>query len=130
MFTLEQIQEAHSHVKSGVDFPAYVQDIIKLGVRSYDIYVTDGHAEYVGLNDYRIQSEPKYEALNISNVSNTEQFKDDLEAHQCGETDYMTFCKHAAQTGVVKWTVDTDTMTCTYYDENENKMIEEIIPAK
>lgn len=32
MFTVEQIKTAHSKVKSGADFPAYIQDIKKLGV--------------------------------------------------------------------------------------------------
>jgi hypothetical protein len=32
MFAVEQIKTAHSKVKSGADFPAYIQDIKKLGV--------------------------------------------------------------------------------------------------
>ncbi len=43
MFTVEQIKTAHSKVKSGADFPAYIQDINKLGVASYETFVTDGH---------------------------------------------------------------------------------------
>ncbi|MGF7024877.1 MULTISPECIES: DUF1398 domain-containing protein [Sphingobacterium] len=31
MFTIEQIEAAHSNVKSGADFPAYIRDIKKLG---------------------------------------------------------------------------------------------------
>lgn len=31
MFTIEQIKTAHSQVKSGADFPAYIQEIKKLG---------------------------------------------------------------------------------------------------
>lgn len=33
MFTIEQIKEAHSKVKSGADFPNYIQDLIILGVK-------------------------------------------------------------------------------------------------
>ena len=36
MFTVEQIQEAHSKVKSGADFPKYIQDIKKLGVDAFE----------------------------------------------------------------------------------------------
>ena len=32
MFTIQQIKDAHSKVKSGADFPQYMQDIIALGV--------------------------------------------------------------------------------------------------
>jgi hypothetical protein len=42
MFTVEQIKTAHGKVKSGADFPAYIQDIKKLGVTSYETFVTDG----------------------------------------------------------------------------------------
>jgi uncharacterized protein YbcV (DUF1398 family) len=34
--------------------------------------------------------------------------------HQQGKTDFPTFCKHAAETGVEKWRVDISQMTCTY----------------
>ncbi len=43
MFTLEQIKSAHSKVKSGADFPNYIQDLINLGIKSYHTYVSDGH---------------------------------------------------------------------------------------
>ena len=32
MFTLEQIKLAHSKVKSGADFPAYIKELKALGV--------------------------------------------------------------------------------------------------
>lgn len=44
MFTEAQIKHAHSKVQSGADFPAYIQEIISLGVISYDVYVADGHS--------------------------------------------------------------------------------------
>ena len=38
MFTIAQIKEAHSRVKSGADFPTYIQDLIELGVKGYDTF--------------------------------------------------------------------------------------------
>ncbi len=38
MFQLTDIKDAHSKVKSGADFPNYVQDLIKLGVKKYETY--------------------------------------------------------------------------------------------
>jgi hypothetical protein len=32
MVTIEQIKQAHNKVKSGADFPKYIQEIKKLGV--------------------------------------------------------------------------------------------------
>lgn len=128
-FELKEIKEAHSKVKSGADFPNYVQDLIKLGVKKYDTYVCDGHTLYFGDNNYQIQSEPKYSELDIANIGDNEKFRHYLKIHQQGQTDYPTFCNHSAEAGVEKWTIDMSEMTCTYYDKSGNKMLEEIIPT-
>jgi uncharacterized protein YbcV (DUF1398 family) len=129
MFQLAQIKHAHAKVKSGADFPAYVQDLIQLGVVSYDTFVTDGHTLFTGADNYTIESEPKYSPLDIAQISDAEKFKQYLQMHQQGRTDYPTFCNHAAESGVEKWTVDMNAMTCTYYDKSNNKMLEEKIPT-
>ncbi len=35
MFDLKEIKEAHAKVKTGADFPRFVQELIKLGVKKY-----------------------------------------------------------------------------------------------
>lgn len=129
MFQLKDIKEAHSKVKSGADFPAYIQTLIKLGVKKYDTYVSDGHSIFFGDANYQLISEPKYSKLTIANISDKERFKYYLKSHQRGQTDYSTFCNHSAETGVEKWTVDMDDMTCIYYDKAKSKMLEEKIPT-
>lgn len=52
MFTVEQIKAAHSKVKSGADFPSYIREIKALGVTHYEAYVTDGHIDYHGSQNY------------------------------------------------------------------------------
>lgn len=126
-FELKEIKEAHSRVKSGADFPAYVQDLIGLGVKKYDTHVCDGHSVFFGADGYQIKSKPKYAKLRIANISDKERFKHYLKNHQRGQTDYPTFCNQSAETGVDKWTVDMDQMTCTYYDKSNSKMLEEQI---
>ncbi len=129
MFTINEIKEAHSKVKSGADFPNYIQDLIALGVKNYTTFVTDGHSEYFGEEGSKIQSEAKYAKLKIEDYSNPEQFKKYLKIHQEGQTDYMAFCKHSAETGVECWKVDLEEMTCTYYDDSMVKMHTEKIPG-
>lgn len=34
MFTVEQIETAHDKVKTGADFPNYIQEIKQMGVKS------------------------------------------------------------------------------------------------
>lgn len=129
MFTISQIKDAHSNVKSGSDFPKYIQELIKLGVKKYDIYVCDGHGEYFGTNNFETKSEAKYTLLTVAETSDTGKFKQYLKIHQEGQTDYMTFCNHSAECGVQKWTVNTTEMTCTYYDQQGKEMLMETIPG-
>ena len=129
MFTLEQIKTAHAKVKSGADFPNYIQDLIGLGVTFYKTFVSDGHTEYLGNQEYRIASDPVYDVFIIASESNRTDFQNDLKAHQQGQTDYRTFCKDCARSGIAKWTVDLQKRTCTYYDLSENEMLIERIPG-
>lgn len=129
MFTLQQIHDAHAKVKSGADFPQYMQDSIALGVTSFETFVFDNHTNYYGKDNFKITSEGFSETLIIANESNIEQFKRDLKAHQQGKTDYMTFLNDCAKSGVEKWVVVMDTMTCSYYDKTGNEMVVEVIPS-
>lgn len=129
MFTIQQIHDAHSKVKSGADFPKYIQDIIALGVTSFETFVFDNHTDYFGKDNFQTSSEGFSETLTIANESNIEQFQSDLKSHQQGNTDYMTFLKDCAKSGVEKWIVVMDKMTCSYYDKNGNEMLVEKIPT-
>mgnify|MGYP003411386591 FL=1 len=129
MFTIDQLKEANLKVQSGADFPAYVQDLIKLGVVSYDTFVKDGHTSFFGNNNFQLNTEEKYPPIEVSDKTDSEKFKTNLKAHQLGQTHYLSFCKHAAESGVDKWTVDTHALTCTYFDQKENKILTESIPA-
>ena len=128
MFTVEQIKDAHSKVKSGADFPAYIQNLKKLGVTNYETFVSDGHTDYFGANNYQTSTTAKYGNLEIAHTSDTEQFKADLKDHQQGKTDYLTFCNDCAKSGMEKWEVSIDKMTCTYYDKARNEILVEEIP--
>lgn len=125
MFTVEQIKAAHSKVKSGADFPAYIQDIKKLGVTYYETFVRDGHTDYYGENDCKTNSPARYEPLDIADSVNIEQFKKDLKEHQQGKTDYPTFIKMCATFGIEKWNVCMNKMTCTYHDKAGNAILVE-----
>jgi len=128
MFTLQQIQQVHSKVKSGADFPAYVRDLKQLGLGGYVAFVSDGNTTYFGNNDFEITSPTKYEALQISQNLDKKQFASDLKAHQQGKTDFLAFCKDCAKSGINKWILDFNKMTCVYFDLEENEVLTEEIP--
>lgn len=128
MFTVQQIEDAHQKVQSGADFPKYIQEIKGFGVKSFITFVKDSHTEYFGENDFTTCSKPKYDDLEISKTTDSEKFKTQLKAHQQGKTDYFAFCKDCAETGIEKWIVDLNKMTCIYYDKSGNEILVEQIP--
>ncbi len=129
MFTIEQIKEAHAKVKSGADFPKYIQELKALGLVSYDNYVSDGHTLYRGAGGFSLVSDAKYPAMEVADTASVERLQHALIIHQQGQTDYPTFCKQAVEAGVERWTVNTVEMTCTYFDKAGNAMVVEEIPA-
>ena len=128
MFTAEQIEAAHSTVKTGADFPKYIQEIKVMGVMAFETWVKDSHTKYFGADDFRALSKPMYKDMVIAESSNKDRFKHYLKIHQQGETDYLTFCGHCAETGIEKWFVCLDKMTCTYYDKAGKEILIEQIP--
>lgn len=127
-FTVAQIEAEHKKVKSGADFPQYIRDIIKLGVSSFQTFVIDSHSIYSAADGYLVASAPQYENLTISSKTDKDLFMTYLHQHQQGQSDYFTFCMQCATTGVEKWTVDLNKMTCTYYDKANQEILVENIP--
>jgi uncharacterized protein YbcV (DUF1398 family) len=128
-FTLDQLKTAHAKVKSGADFPTYIQEISKLGVESYETFVTDGHTVFNGAFQFQITSAPKYTPLEISDATNPAQFTTQLKIHQNGGSDYLSFIRQCAENGVEKWMVSIKDMTCTYYDKTGDVVLIETIPT-
>lgn len=128
MFTIEQIQSAEAKVKSGADFPNFIQEIKLMGVVRNDVFVINGMSVYYGEGDHTVQGAPAYEDLIIEETSSVEELKEALKVHQNGATDYMTFCRQIAVAGVEKWVTDLNEMTVTYLDSAGNEMVVEHIP--
>ena len=129
MLTIEQIRAAHSKVKSGADFPSYVQEMKGLGVTAYEHYVTDGHIKYYGANGFTISAPAKWAAREVAANGDTAKLQHALTIHQQGQTDYPTFCIQSAEAGVEKWVVDMAKMLCIYYDKAGTEMVVEMIPT-
>ena len=128
-FTLEAIRMAHAKVKTGADFPAYIEEIKQLGITHYNSYVEDGHIDYSGDNNHQVTAPTKYGRLHIAGKSNIDAFKADLAAHQQGKTSFLTFCSDCAKSGIERWSVDINKMTCTYYVKAGNAVLVEEIPG-
>lgn len=128
MFTLQQLKDAHARVKTGADFPRYIQEIKALGLLTYEFMVADGAVIYYGSNGHEVMAPAFYGPFAINNTSSAQKLKHTITIHQQGQTDFMTFCQQAADAGVEKWVIDTRAMLCTYYDLQGNALVAEPIP--
>lgn len=129
MFTLAQIEAAHSNVESGKGFPAFAKAVQEMGVSTFETYVEDGSTTYKAKDGSQVTSAQQYAPLLIFGIVNPEKFLADLRNHQQGNTDFFQFCKDCADSGVFKWIVDLEAKTCTYYDSEGKGIFEEKIPS-
>lgn len=128
MYTLEQIRAVHAKVKSGADFPAYVQELKELGMSSYEHFVCDGHTQYNAVDGSILKADAKWPARAIAANCDVEKFEEVVRDHQAGGSDYMTICIESAKLGVNKWIVDMQEMVCIYYDKSGDRVLTEDIP--
>lgn len=128
IFTIEEIEKAHEKVKTGAGFPGFIREIRSLGVERFETRVADGRTVYFGEDGFTKESGAVYTGLKIAAKVDKDEFVSCLHIHQQGHTDYLTFCRHCAETGVDKWVVDLNRKSCTYYDLDENIVLEEQIP--
>ncbi|MGN0020662.1 MAG: DUF1398 domain-containing protein [Sphingobacterium hotanense] len=129
MFTIQQIDDAHAKVKTGADFPKYIQEIKELGVTAFDFLVSNGVEVYYGEEPFKAHSSAKYDPLNINENLNAQQFAKELKEHQEGKTDFPYFVKMCAVNGIASWKVDLEEYTCTYFDLEGEEVLQEEIPG-
>lgn len=127
-FTLEQMKAAHARVKSGADFPQYIQEIKALGLKRYIFDVTDGTVTYYGESGHQVAASAIYDPKTINPVASPDELKHIIAIHQQGKTGFATFCEQAAGAGVKRWVIDTERMLCLYEDTAGKEMVAEPIP--
>ena len=127
MFSLEQINHAHDRKGSAATLPAYVRALKSIGVETYTSYLSDGHSAYSGRDGYTVESPALHEQLTIADTSNREQFLEHLDLHNQQKTTYMEMSRGLAESGIEKWTVDTNAMTMTFLDKAGKVMLIEAI---
>lgn len=126
MFSIEQINEIHDRLGRAETLADYVRALHAIGVETYDSYVTDGHSEYFG-NEQCVASSPAHDRLDIADTSDRDAFLEHLRLHNEHKTTYVEMSKGLADSGIEKWTVDTTTMTMSFYDKTGNALLVERI---
>ncbi|MCG2613425.1 DUF1398 domain-containing protein [Terrimonas sp. NA20] len=128
-FSLEQLKAAHAKVKTGADFPKYIQEIKSLGLLTYEYDVRTGATIYFGTNGHTVNAVGWYsEPITVQAEKNAAVVADAIRRHQQGGSNFLTFCREVAAAGVASWQIDTRNMLCRYLDLNGNELVTEPIP--
>ena len=127
MLTIEQLDDLHARLGSARTFLQYVLALKALGVERYDSYLADGHSEYFGRDGQAVVSPTVHEALPVAESGQRETFLEHLRRHEQRQTTYLEMSRGLAESGIEKWTVDTNSMTMTFYDKAGGEMLVEQI---
>lgn len=122
MFTLQLINNIHTKLGKQTSLKEYLIALREIGVDNYSSFVTDGHSEYFGKDGHSVISPPEHEEYRVAGTSDREQFLHHLSLHEEGKTNYFEMSKGLAESGIEKWTFDTEAMTIAYYDKDGNEM--------
>src|ERR1700729_2963072 len=117
MFTLEQIDDVHARLGRASTFAEYLKALRQLGVKRFDSYLVDGHSEYFG-DGQKLVSAPVHEILSVVRTVDRDKCLEHLGRHERGETTYLEMSKGLAESGIAKWTADTQQMTMAYCDSS------------
>jgi uncharacterized protein YbcV (DUF1398 family) len=125
VFTLEQINDIHDRLGNADTLVQYLQALNAIGVERADSFIVDGHSVHVGENGHTVVTAPAHETLTISETSSREGLIEHLRLHSEGTTSYVEMSKGLAESGVERWSFDTNRLTIAYYDKAGNKMLVE-----
>jgi uncharacterized protein YbcV (DUF1398 family) len=66
-----------------------------------------------------------HDVLSVAETGQCEAFLHHLRRHEQGQTTYLEMSRGLAQSGIEKWTVDTNRMTMTFSDQAGQVMLVE-----
>ena len=125
MFTIEQIDDIHDRLGTAETLAQYLQALNAIGVERGDSFIADGHSEYFGKNGYKVVGAAVHEKLTIAATSSRDALLEHLSLHNQGKTSYLDMSKGLADSGIEKWTFDTNRMTIAYFDRAGNELLVE-----
>jgi uncharacterized protein YbcV (DUF1398 family) len=101
-----------------------------MGVRGYDLFLSDRHAQYFGKQRFAVQEEAKYPEYTIAPSWNKARFENIMSNYSERRLNHVSFYEQLAMVGVEKLALDFKKMTRTYYDVQGNVLhVEELRKA-
>ncbi len=127
MFTLEQIDAIHDRLGRQHTLVQYLRALNAIGVERSDSFIVDGHSEHFGRGGEKVVTPPAHEVLTIAGTSSRDGLVEALALHGQGKTSYVEMSKGLAESGVEKWSFDTNALTIAYYDKAGNELLVEAV---
>jgi uncharacterized protein YbcV (DUF1398 family) len=127
MFTLEQINDVHDRLGNQETLADYLRALKAIGVVRSDSFIVDGHSEHFGKDGHKVITAAAHERLTIAGTGDRQGLHTQLGLHSEGKTSYVEMSKGLADSGVEKWSFDTNLLTITYFDRAGNELLTEAI---
>jgi len=124
-FTFEQIDEIHNQLGSADSLPEYARALNSIGVVSYDSFVTDGHSDFFGKDGFRVSSPSYHDSFVVAEQSDNALFQKYMKLAEAGKIGYEEMSKGFAESGIEKWTMDTEALTFAYSDKSGQTLLVE-----
>lgn len=112
--------------ESNGDFKILVNNLKSMGIKSFKTFASNGNSIYLTNNNESLYDDSNLFDFNIGKL-NKDNFLSELIKHQNGKTDFPTWLKETANSGIYYWVVDINEMVCSYFDLNDNIIYTEII---
>lgn len=115
-------------IQANGNFGVLVESYLEYGIVRFQTCAATAKSIYFDAEGNRVYDENDIFNFEIGQL-NVEQFKADLLDHQQGLTDFPTWLKLTAGSGIGYWIVDLEAKQCVYYDLDNNPVHTELIPG-
>ncbi len=124
--TIENINKIK--LESNGDFIPLIINLKQAGVVKFITCASTAKSMYYDKEGNEVHDEDDFFNFEIGLVD-SEKFIENLKKHQQGLTDFPTWLKQTAASGVSYWQVDLVANTCIYFSTDNEQMYIENIPS-
>lgn len=125
--TIDQFRDAQRR-SANHPYPVYVRNLKDIGVREYEVTVTDESIRVTAKDGSTLEVPGKPDKLSPANTFVETDLKGAIFGTQTGLSDYKTFLAEIADAGVHRYVANMDAMKIIYYGKNDKDRYEESIP--
>lgn len=108
-------------IKSAGDFKILITGLNELGITRFKTNSCTGITTYFNSKDEVISDVNASFDFTLGDLD-VDTFISNLEIHQSGEMDFVSWVENTAKSGIAYWIVDIKGGSCTYYDKTDQEV--------